>query len=423
MICACSSLTKYKKIFGSMSLYFLASFVPMGLNLASMPLFSIYMEKYDFAVVSYYSAFNSLLLPFILFYLNHYFMREFFYFDNEGKEKLYANMYKFYLFIPFAGATISTIGIYLYMSLFNSDSSIPFFPYGIVTFFSSAFAGLYYIEQVELKNRRNAKGFFFLILFYSVLGTSLSLFFVAYGNMGALGKMMGTLISSIVLFIFLLIKNRTRMSKYKIDWNLLKQGFIFCVPLVFAAMLNFFSAGIDRVLLEKNVTVDELGIYAIGISIGGVMSVFSTSIGNTFAPDILESLATKNFKRMMKYALTQVAIMLVIVAIFIISAKFLIVIFTANRYVESTTVARITSLSAITGIFYSIVSNVVFAYKKTKLILYAKIIGSVICFGVYTFLINRYQVEGAAIGYVSCNLIFAVIALTMLTISLKRERK
>ena len=414
---------KYAKKINMMSLYLLASFVPMGLNLASMPLFSLYMEKYDFAVVSYYSAFNSLLFPFILFYLNQYYMREFFYFDDDGKEKLYANMYKFYLFIPFIGATVSTIGIYLYMSLFNSDSSIPFFPYGIVTFFSIAFAGLYYIEQVELKNRRNAKGFLFLILFYSVLGTSLSLFFVVYGNMGALGKMIGPLISSIVLFIFLLIKNGSRMSEYKIDWKLLKQGLVFCFPLVLAAMLNFFSGGIDRILLAKNVTVDELGVYGIGISIGGVMSVFSSSIGNTFAPDILESLANKNFKRMMKYALIQIAIMLVVIAVFIISAKFLIVIFTANRYVESTMVARITSLSAITGIIYSIVSNVIFAYKKTKLILYTKIIGSIICFGVYTFLINRYQIEGAAIGYVCCNLIFAVLALTMLTISLKRERK
>ena len=415
--------TKRGKQIKMMSLYLLASFVPMGLNLVTMPLFSLYMEKFDFAVVSYYNSFNSLLFPFILFYFNQYYMREFFYCDEEGKEKLYANMYRSCFFIPFIFAVVSTAGIYVYMSLFNKDSAIPFFPYGILTFFSIAFSGLYYIEQVELKNRRNAKGFLFLILFYSILAVALSLFFVIFGHLGALGKMAGTFISSIVMFVFLLIKNGVRIRKYKLDWQMLKQGIVFCTPLVFAAMLTFFSNGVDKVILEKVVHVDELGVYAIGISIGSVLSVFSNSIGNTFSPDVFESLASNNYKRMLKFVFVQIGIMVIVVSLFVLSARLLIIVFTANRYVEATTIARITSFSALTAIIYSIVSNVVFSFKKTKLILYTKIIGSLVCFGMYVFLINRFQTIGAAIGYVCGNLVFSAIALLLLAISLKKGRK
>jgi|GEM_PF-6659157 len=406
-----------------MGIYLIASFVPMGLNLLLMPLFSIYMEKRDFAIVSYFNSFHSLLFPFILFYLNQYYMREFFYRDEREKEILYANMYKSFLFIPFIGAAVSSIMIFLYMCFFNADSTLAFFPYGPLTFFSIAFTGLYYIEQVELKNRRNAKGFLFIILFYSLTNASVSAVLVALMQLNALGRVLGVFIASVAVFVLLLLKNWKRIRDISIDWKLLKDAVLFCYPLVLAAMLGFFSNGLDKVILEKNVPIDQLGIYAIGFTIGGALSVFSTSIGNTFSPDILESLAQKNFRRMFKFAMFQLVIMFFVVLIFVFSAKILIILFTANRYVEATTVARITAFGALTSIMYSVVSNILFSYKKTYLFVYTKIIGSIICLGMYMFLIERFKIIGAAIGYVCGNIVFSIVASTLLIISLKKDKK
>ena len=406
-----------------MSLYLVASFVPMGINLALMPVYSLYMEKSDFAIVSYFNSFNSLFFPFILFYLNQYYMREYFYLDEEGKEKLYANMYKTFLFLPFAGALISSLFVCFYILFFNSKSSIPFFPYGPLTFFSIAFTGLYYIEQVELKNSRNAKGYLYIVLFYSVAGSLISVFLVAIANWGALGKMLGVFVSSVLIFLYLLKKKWTKIHLYSFEWRMLKNAVVFCLPLVFAAMLNFFSNGMDRILLERSVSVDTLGVYSIGISIGGTMSIFSSSIGNTFSPDIFEALAKKDKIKMMKYVFLQFSIMLAVVLVFVLLAKFLIIVFTANRYLEATPIARITAFNALTTMMYSVVSNVIFSYKKTKLILYTKIIGSIICVGMYFILIKYYKEIGAAVGYVCGNIIFSVIALLMLFFSLSVDKK
>ena len=406
-----------------MSAYLMASLVPMALNLLLMPVYSLFMEKHDFAIVSYFNSFNSLFFPFILFYLNQYYMREFFYYEEKEKEKLYANMYKIFLFFPFVGALIASLLVCIYMHFFNSNSTITFFPYGLLTFFSIAFTGLYYIEQVELKNRRDANGYLKIVLFYAVSSSIISIVLVVIGGLGALGKIAGTFLASVMIFLFLLLRRWNRIKKFDFQWDVFKNAIVFCLPLVFAAMLTFFANGLDKVLLERTVSVDRLGIYAIGLSIGGTLSVFSSSIGNTFSPDIFEALAKKDLKKMLKYTFFQFAIMSVVVFIFVFLAKFLIVIFTANRYIEATPFARIAAFNALTVMMYSIVSNVIFSYKKTKLILYTKIIGSIVCIGMYVFLIERYKEFGAAIGYVCGNIIFSVIAMTLLVISLKKEKR
>ncbi len=417
-----SIIIKYKSKVKNLGFYFFASFVPMLVSLVMSPLLALFLSPSDYAIVGYYNSFNTLFFPLILFYLNQYYMREFFYCDENGKKKLFALIFKTFLWLPFVVAGI-VVGLFgLYMFFFNSTSEIPYLPYAILSFFTIAFSSLFYLEQVLLRNNRNGKAFFGLCLFNSLAGALASLAFVVIFDMGALGRMLGLSIAPICLFIWLIYKHREVLKTPYIIFDL-KKAVLFCWPLVIAAMLGFFTNGIDRVILEKYVPMSQLGFYSIGITIAGYLSVFSTAIGNTFSPDVLESLAKKNFRKMLKYVALQIGVILFVVFVFVLLAKYLIIIFTANRYLEATPYARIAAFAAVTTICYSTVSNVIFSYKKTKILLYTKIIGSVLCVVMYVFLIKNYSMQGAAIAHSAGNLVLAVVALLLLLISLYKDKR
>ena len=133
-------------------------------------------------------------------------------------------------------------------------------------------------------------------------------------------------------------------------------------------------------------------------------------MGETFNPDIYESIAQKNNKRAIKFVLIQITVMAIIVCVFIISAKYVIYLLTAGRYVESTPYARIASLAAITVLLRGIVTPFIYSEKKTNVILFAKIFSSVAAVLTYGYLIVRFGLLGASWGFVLCPLYFAAFA-------------
>ena len=119
----------------------------------------------------------------------------------------------------------------------------------------------------------------------------------------------------------------------------------------------------------------------------------------------------------------QLIIMVVIVAAFILLAKYAIIILTANRYVDSTPYARIAALAAISTLVHFNVTPFIYAAKKTWIILYKNILGSVACVIMYSFAIKNYGPTGAAWVTALNPLIFALFAFLLFRLSPIFERK
>lgn len=400
--------------------YFLASLVPMIISLLTSPLFALYLDPEDYAIIGFYNSFNSLLTPFVLFYFNQYYMREYFYRKTDDREILRAVMFKSFIFFSGLLWFMSVIGLVIYMRYFNAESSIPIFPYVVLSLLPLFFAGIYRLELIDYKVQRNSVSYLKLSLFTSILTALFSVFFVVFAKWHALGRMIGTLSGPLIVFVYLFYKNR-KLFKIKFDWNIFRQSLMFCYPLVIAAMLTFFSNGYEKVILERHVDLALLGIYSIGVSFSSYLHVFSTALSDTFSPDIYESLAQKNFRRMAKYTFLQLGIMAIIVLLFIIFAKWAVYLLTAGRYLDSTPVARIASLSMLTSGFYGAISSIVYAYKKTKLFLYAKIIGSVVCIVMFNLMIASYGIYGAAWGHVLSHAVMTICLGTLFFLSMKSK--
>lgn len=396
----------------------MASIIPMVLSIIANPFIAMNMSPTDYATVGYYSAFNTLITPLINFYLLHYYTKRYFELSTSERVDLKAVLIKALIFFSLIISGVALIGLYLYTAIFNSKSEIPFSPYALISVISIPVTGIYSLNLVDYRMQRRSKDFFILSVTNGIIALGLSILLVVILKYGALGKLLSVLLANLVVFIYCLYSNRD-IFKVKFNKTIFYDALKFCYPLVIAAMLSFFSNGYDKIALERLGNVIELGYYVVGVQIAGYLNIFSTSIDNTFQPDIFQSVVEGDLKKSTKIILGKIGILSIIVLLFIILAPFLVNILTAGRYVVSTKYAIIVSLSSISSMLYHSLSQVTIALGYTKIILINKLIGSVMCIAMYSMIISKWGAMGAAWGTVVSFIIFFIGNLSLIWIRRK----
>lgn len=398
--------------------YFSASLIPMLLMLVINPLIALNMSPEDYAITGYYSSFNSLIAPLIIFYMLHYFNKRFFELDEEGRLQLKALLFKAVTAFSFVLSVICFIALYTYIKIFNSSIEFEIFPYLTYTVFAIPLTGLFNLELADFRMRRDSRSFFNLSVINGVLQVILNLLFVVLIKLGAQGKLLAPLIANVLVFVYLFFKNRYLLH-VKSSWRDFAEILKFCWPLTIGAMLGYFSSGFDRTYLESLGNVTEYGFYIVGSSMAGYLYTFSTSISSTFQPDIYEAIAKDDKRLLVKTVALQLVLISVVVALFILFCPLVIRILTAGRYVDSTLYARIISISTITSSIYYIVNNYTIAKGYPRLYLYTTIISSILIMVFMPLAINNFEYKGGAWMVSGSFVILTVINIILLYICKK----
>lgn len=415
-------IIRFRKHIQNLGIYLLASLIPMLISLVTNPFVAKNMSPTDYAITGYYTAFNTLLGPLVHFYLINYYTKRYFEFTDEKRKEMKATIFRMLIFFSFVLFLIALLGVYVYKTFFNQESQLPFLPYAVMALLPLPIGGIYSLSLVDYRMQRDSKGFFKFSVSKGLLGTALILLFVVVLKWGAFGHLGSTLLAALVFFIIVLYRNR---DLWKIPFNkkIAIESLVFCWPLVIASMLTFFSNGYDKVSLERAGDVIALGIYSVGFSIAHHLQVFSTSINDTFQPDIFESIVKRNFKRSVRVVLVKLLLMAAVVGMFILFAPFLVRILTADRYVDSTPFARILSLASITSMMYYSMSQITVALGYTSITLINKILGSALSILSFSLLIPAYGAYGAAWGGVLSYFYFFLGNVIMVLIKYKNTHK
>lgn len=414
-------VNKFKKQITNLSIYMLAAMIPMILSLLANPFIAKNLSPTDYAIVGYYTAFNTLFGPFVNFYLLHYYTKKFYELNADERLTLKSTIFKSLIYFSFVLAFVVFILLYIYTVFFNKNSQIPFLPYALLTVIYLPLTGIYTLNLTEYRMLRESKKFFNLSVVNGVLGVALAILFVVIFKWGADGRLWAMFLSAFIIFTYVLIKNKD-LLKIKFDYNIFKTACKFCFPLVIASMLTFFSSGYDKVILERTGDITALGIYSVGAVIASYLHVFSTSINDTFQPDIFKSIAEKNMRKCFNYIIIKLSIMSFCVVCFIVLAPYIIDILTFGRYVNSTKFASILAISSITSMLYYSMSQVTVAMGYTTITLWNKIIGSVLSIASFGFLIPAYGATGAAWGVVLSYIYFFIGNVVMVIIKNKFKK-
>lgn len=404
----------------NLSVYFAAALIPMILSLVSNPFLAKNLSPEDYAIIGYYGAFSTLFSPLVNFYLIHYYTKRYFELKDLERNILRTTLFKILIFFSCILAGIGLLLIYLYTIFFNSTSEIPLWPYALLTMMSLPLSGIYSLTLADYRMKRQSKKFFRITVANGVIGVALAILLVVFLKQGALGRMAATLLTALCIFVYLLFKNKN-IWHHSFSWVIFKDGITFCIPMVIASMLTFFSSGYDKIILEHEGEIVTLGIYSVGVTMAGYLNIFSTSMNDTFQPDIFESIVQRNFKKCLKFVILKLGVMSICVSIFCICAPFIINILTFGRYVDATPYAIIISLSTITSMLYYSMSQITVALGMTKITLTNKIIGSVISIISFKLLISNFGAYGASWGIVLSYLYFFIGNIILVTLKYKKN--
>ena len=403
----------------NISLYFSASLIQGLVSLAINPLIAMNMSHYDYALTGFYTSFNSLILPLLNLMFGQYFNRHYFKLNSdEERDELAAKLVSTRLIFNLFEIIFILVVFHTYAKIQNIE--FPVYPYAIITFSTIVFNNIYDFYLLKLKMGKKASSFFKISLINTALLSGLSLLLVVGFKLGALGKLGASLLTSVILFTYLLPK---LTKKIIIDKKIFINAFKFTWPLIIAGSLGYFFTGVDRAFLLRLDDTVQLGLYNVAVSISGYLMLFQSSLNNTFQPDIFEA-AIKNDKKKLIVILGGINLLnLIPIAVFIIAAPFIIKILTAGRFTEAYNYARILSLSNVTAGIYYAISNVIVAHGYPNITLLAKIIGSIISIFLFKFLISNFEFYGAAWGQVLSFLGMTIVCLIMLFIKQRKRKK
>lgn len=374
------------------------------------------MSPEDYAISGYYTSFNALLQPVIVFYMVHYFIKEFYRLDENGRKYLFAVIAKALIWFSGLVSIICFLGILCYLKFFNSSSQLPIFPYLAMTVFSLPLCGIYNLVQARHRIDRQATAFFKLTTSTGVINILLSLIFVVFIKWGAFGKLLAPLLTNLGCFIFLFYKYRKSIF-IKTDPKDFLKIISFCWPLALSAMLGYFTNGFDRTYLETLGDTTTYGYYVVGASIATYLSTFSTAVSNTFTPDLYQSVIQQQWSRYFKFIILDIGCIVIIVTCFILLAPYLISILTAGRYIASTPYSQIIALSTLTSAIYFIINNYTITINKPKLYLLTSVLGCLTVVISMPFMVKFFGFYGGAWMTVISFVGFACINLILLTIS------
>lgn len=393
----------------------------MVLNVGTNPFIALNMTPIDYSITGYYSSFTTLFTPLISFTFVSYYIKKYFENSVDDRKKLKATIIQSLLYFSFAISILCLLALYVYHQNFNEQSEILFSPYALLTIFSIPLTGIYTLQLADHKMSGNSKAYFKIALSFGIISISLSILFIVWIKLGALGKILSIFISNLMFFV-LCIRSNSGLFKHKFDNHIFKDMIAFCTPLTIAAMLGFFSNGYDRVILERLGDLPELGIYVVGIQMAGYVGLFSSSIDDTFQPDLIRSVIVKDKRFFMRTVLFKLLLVSGITITFIILAPYIINILTAGRYVPSVKYSRIIALSSITSSIFYAVSTVTLALGRTYISLTNKILTAVLSVFMFGYLIKKWGFVGAAWGIVIMYVLMTLSNLLLLIIFQKSKR-
>ena len=402
----------------NLSLYFLASLIPMVLNLLTYPLIAMNMSPKDYAIVGYFGSFGTLTSPLMGFSLAQYYVRNYYVVDEEGRKKLKAVVFKMLLSFSFIVAFICYLAISAYIHFFNFNLDFPVFPYLLLSIIGTPIGGIYTLQVADYKMQKNAKSFFRVTVLNGVSLTALNLLLVAVLKSGAFGKLLSPVIVGLLFFVWVLSKNKGCLQ-IKTSWKDFISMLTFCWPLALGAMLGYFTNGYDKTYLESLKDTTTYGYYVVGANIAAYLTVFASAISVTFQPDVYESIIKNQRSRLIKTYAVQTGLISFITIVFIILCPYVISILTAGRYVDSTPYARIIALSTIASTIYYNINGFTIGKGFPRLYLYTTALGSVCIVLAMKYFVSAFAYDGAAIMNSVSFLIFSVINIVFLWIALR----
>ena len=378
------------------TIYALGDIIPRLIGFISLPILTMYLTPSDYGIVNYVNTLNTFLLALGFLSVNTYFLV--FYYrckTNEEQKKLLGNLSSFIILL---NSVIVIILLFFGKYLFNAlDSNIDFYPFIVIAIFTNFFNLFSILPAALFRVIEKPLPLTLLNISRGIIAFILTLVLVIYFDYTALGVLYANLIVNFLFaFIFLY------MIRNHIIWNLqfkqIKEVLVFTLPLVPGSIAYYLTTISDRILIDKYLSLSDLGIYSVAATIALVLNVFSFSAYKAFEPHLFKNWGSDRFMDIFENIRNNfVYVLLVGVLCISVFSKEFFLLMTDVKFHEAYWYVPMIIVAVYSSSLSMIYGTIITAQGKTKINSMISITGALISVTLNIIFLPKYGLITAAV--------------------------
>jgi len=378
------------------AVYSLGTFMQRIVALLLLPVYTRYLTPHDYGVKELVGLSTDVISILLATAISGAFFRFYFNYDNENdRNEVFSTA-----LLSIAVVGLVAVGL---LCLFTSQmAGLILDDAGLYYFFYISFASLWFrslnnIGFSFLKANKRSIMFISLSLCRMVMAIGLNIYFVCVMQIGVLGILISTLLTSVVMALGftlpLLLRVKLRFSRSKVV-EMLRYG-LPLIPSQFGAFIVHLS---DRFFIKEFVSIADAGLYSLGYRFGTLPGTFiSDPFNQIFQPRRLEVYKQEGseyvFGRIFTYFLLLIFFAGLLIAV--LTRDVLMVMADAEFWSAYRIVPLIVLANTVFTFHYHLNIGIMIA-KKTKYLAYINFSNGALVLVLNFLLIPRFGIWGAA---------------------------
>ncbi|NOI77873.1 oligosaccharide flippase family protein [Vibrio coralliilyticus] len=249
----------------------------------------------------------------------------------------------------------------------------------------------YIIESCIYQIKKRSILILKLTIFFVFSNTLITILLIEVNNLGFESRAAGYILSSFVIFIFLLRRGRVKITDvFKLP-NEYKPTILMLLPLFISSVFSWVAESSDKIVISELLSLNEVAMYAVGYKFGMVILLLTVAYSRAWMPYVIENI-DKKFT-ILKAVFFSVVLLMSLTIFYFIIVTFLYDIMVPEEYLESIVIVYIVGGAyAIDGIS-KLINSVFLGKGKTSTYVVINIIA-----GALNFILNIILIP--IIGYI-----------------------
>lgn len=397
---------KSKKAFAT---YLLLSVLPSSIKFFLLPIYVNFLTPEDYGALSILNVFAAAYaimgcLQFNIPASVNYFKVD----DKTGFEK---SIFSSAIFIAFGSFLVFLLLGSTVLGTYFQNSVGGFFPLGIMALANAFLGQVHVVFFVFLRNKYQLRQLTFYSVLLVVSSSVLQFVLIVFFKQGVFGSLMGSLVSTAIVVLFILIKNHHLLT-FSIDRMVYKGALAISLPMIPAVLIDVVMKYSDRVFLERLMSMEAVGLYTVLSNIFILVSTVSVAFASAIKPILYTQFEDiqKNKREIEGTISSFVKIILLTLSGIILIGSNLNLILDQEKYLSIIPYFALAGMMAIPNLIIQIPHLEMLYSNQSKRISQATLVGALVQMALLTVLIPRFQINGVLMALGIAGLIHFAIA-------------
>lgn len=389
----------------SSAIYGILNFLPLASRFFLFPIFVNFLTPFDYGILGLHASVANLMTIIISSGLDSSFSR--FYFDYEdSKHELRKYLSTILITISFLGLVVGVIILGVGDQIFRLvfvDDRYTFYPYGIYAYAFAFGTAINAVILIYFRNKEEPIKYLIFTLSTFLLMIAFETYSIFYIQASAenvlIARISGLLLPSIILWISIALKGVYFKKEFLVP------AFKYAFPVLVYLLLGFAYLQYDRILVGNLLSIAQLGIYNVAVTIASVLELAMQALDMAVLPTVFRLYKSDEIDKINKIFRYIGYVTLALTSLILIATPYFITEYTPAFYQGTIRLIPLFLIGYLLRFYVNSLNKPLYYFKKLKGLPLVNLAAGVVIILGNLILIPEIGLTGAAISMVLSRLI------------------